>query len=258
MTSQLVEKFLERLRAEGRSASALQTYGTALGMLYRFLPEDKLLDSGSGPLWREHLKEQGYSPRTINHRISAFNSFVRCLGRRQWQIENLPLPADRAPVPSLTREEYLRLLAAAKGLGKERSYLLIKTMGGAGVGLQDLPLVTVETVEAGAGARPGGEAVSLSGALQEELLDYARRAGISQGPVFITRGGALMNRSQVWKAIQFVCPAAGVPLEKGSPRCLTGLFQRTRRELAASAAGSARQTYEDLLEEEQKRAGWEG
>ena len=258
MTSQLVKEFLERLRAEGRSASALQTYGTALGMLYRFLPEDKLLDSGSGPLWREHLKGQGYSPRTINHRVSAFNSFVRYLGRRQWQIEGLPLPADQAPAPSLTRAEYLRLLAAAKELGKERSYLLIKAMGGAGMGLQDLPLVTVKAVEAGAVPRPGGEALELAGTLREELLDYARRAEISQGPVFVTREGSLMNRSQVWKAIQLVCPAAGVPLEKGSPRCLTGLFQRTRQELAAGAAGSARQAYEDLLEEEQERSGWAG
>ena len=114
--------------------------------LYRYLPGDKIIGEATAPLWKRHLEEKGFSPATVNSHLSVWNSFLQYLGRRQWQMEDFNRETERIQ-PELSRREYLRLLAAAKQLGKEKSYLLIKTLGGAGMRIQELPQLTVEALE---------------------------------------------------------------------------------------------------------------
>lgn len=78
----------------------------------------------------------------MNTRISVWNSFLRYLGRREWQIVDFEREVVKVQ-PRLSRTEYLRLLSAAKQLDKEKTYLLIKTLGGAGMRIQELPQLTL-------------------------------------------------------------------------------------------------------------------
>ena len=80
--------------------------------------------------------------------MSVLNTFLRYLGHRDWQVDEFVRVSGDVQ-PELTRAEYLRLLSAAKHIGKEKTYLLIKTMGGAGVRVQELSQVTVEAVHQG-------------------------------------------------------------------------------------------------------------
>ena len=91
------------------------------------------------------MEEKGFSHRTVNAQMSVLNTFLRYLGHRDWQVDEFVREVNDIQ-PELTRAEYLRLLSAAKRMGKEKTYLLIKTMGGAGVRVQELSQVTVEAV----------------------------------------------------------------------------------------------------------------
>ena len=89
-----------------------------------------------------------------------------------------------------------------------------------------------------------------------ELLAYAEREGRGRGPVFVDRTGKPMSRTNVTNGVKQLCQAAGVPEEKGSPRCLRRLYQRTREELEARAARWVDQAMDRILLREQKAVAW--
>ena len=106
---------------------------------------------------------------------------------------------------------------------------------------------------------PGGvkSVLRIPGELRRELLDYAGRRGITDGPVFATREGRAMNRTNVTDSIRRLCREAQVPEEKGNPRCLRRLYLDTWEGIRRSLEVLAEQSYELLLEEEQETAGWD-
>ena len=147
----------------------------------------------------------------------------------------------------------------ARILEKERTYLLVKIFALAGIRVGELPQVTVERVRAGRlPVRTGGERryVPLPACLQGELLDYARRQGLTAGPVFCTRNGKGMSRTQVTEEIQTLCHDARVEEEKGTPRCLRKLYLATQAEVERGVRLLAEQSYERMLDTEQLAAGW--
>ena len=136
---------------------------------------------------------------------------------------------------------------------------LVKIFALAGIRVGELPQVTVERVRAGRlPVRTGRERryVPLPACLQGELLDFARRLGLTAGPVFCTRNGKGMSRTQVTEEIQTLCHDARVEEEKGTPRCLRKLYLATRAEVERGVRLLAEQSYERMLDTEQLAAGW--
>ena len=172
----------------------------------------------------------------------------------------MPLPADDVQ-PELTRTEYLRLLSAARVLGKERAYLLVKVFACTGMTVRHLSLLTVEAVEENRLVLPVNglrRIVHIPAPLRQELRDYIRREGISSGPVFVTRNGRQYNRTAVNAVIQSLARDARVSPEKCNPRCLRKLYRSTQESIQASFALLMEQAHERLLETEQLTTGWEG
>ena len=258
LTPEVIDHFLENMSKKGRSPASLQNYRTILMGLYAYLPENKILSGNILAKWRKSLEEQGYYARTINTRISVLNSFLQYLNRREWQQDDFyrELADDQ---PELTRSEYMRLLQAAKLLEKERVYLLIKTLGGAGVRIQELHQLTVEAVQEGRvqlSCHHCERVLRLPEALREELLDFACREGIYQGPVFVTRDGMPLARSSVWRYVNSVSKDARVPEEKANPRCLWKMYKNTCDNIRADIDRLAAQAYERMMKEEQLLVGW--
>lgn len=260
LTSEVQERFLNHLLEKGRSQVSLQEYGRTLAMLRGCLSEEKIITASTGPWWKRRLEEQGLSPRTINARMSVWNSLTRYLGHMDWQVGDFACVQGDVQ-PELTRAEYLRLLSAARQLDQGRAYLLIKTLGGAGLRIQELPQLTAEAVRRGTvrlESRGGVNArfLHLPAILQGELLEYAAREGITEGPVFATSGGKPLDRSNVWQCIKRVSRDARVPEEKANPRCLWKMYQSTKEGIQANIAVLVEQAYERLLEQEQLAVGW--
>lgn len=255
-----IEQFLACLEEKGRGGASLQTYRRILMELYRYLPQDKMLGKETGSQWKAYLEAQELQPSTVNTHMSIWNSFLRYLGHREWQMEDFNREKDKVQ-PRLSRTEYLRLLAAAKHLGKEKSYLLIKTLGGAGVRIQELSQLTVEAVRKGVveleyhNCRQR-RVLCLPEGLKEELLDYAGREGKSSGPVFSSPEGAPMARSSINYFINLVAHDARVDGEKANPRCLWKMYQETCQGLRANVAVLVEQSYQRMLENEQEFMGW--
>ena len=115
-----------------QTAERTPRYRHNLNLLYADLPAGKEIRRDTLAQWRESLLERGYAPRTVNVSISAANSFLAYLGRRELQLME-HLEPQREFQPEMTRAEYLLLLSTAKALGKRHLYLLIKLFAGTGL-----------------------------------------------------------------------------------------------------------------------------
>lgn len=161
--------------------------------------------------------------------------------------------------PALTRAEYLKLLRTARSLEKHRSYLLVKLFATVDLPLQCLDQVTAELVRQGHGElnyRGSPLAFRCPPLLQKELLAYMAQNGIYHGPVFCTRSGQPLNRVNIFRSMQQLCQAAGIPEDKGNPRSLRNLYKVTQKRMDDRLALLRQQMYDEMLEIEQDDIGW--
>ena len=249
-----IARFLLDLRQKGRSSGTVEKYRRDLYLFYDALPDSKEIDRYTLPQWQARMTEQGYALRTVNSRVSAVNSFLEYLGRRDLQIISLEKPEDTQL--ELTRQEYLRLLSTARALEKERVYLLVKLFATVGCSLQELSAMTVEAARSGEIVIKA-DVYRLPRSLQTELLSFAKRNGISSGPLFVSKAGQPLRRTYVTDSIRKLCEDARVAPEKANPRCLQRLCRKTRETIKCELARLVEQSYDHLLETEQLTIGWE-
>ncbi len=259
VTWEEVCRYLDSLVARGRRRETIQVYRPKLEAFYHFLPEDKRVAADTLELWRAALLREGYSPGTANTHVSAANGLLAYLGRRDLQLIG-QLDTEEEIQPELSRTEYLRLLATARNLGRERTYLMVKVFALTGIRVSELNRVTVRAVEEGrvlTACDGRAQYVLIPACLRKELTVYLRRVGITAGPVFVTRSGRPMRRTQVSGEIRTLCRDARVDGDKSNPRCLRRLYQVTQERIRDSVQILAEQAHERMLEEEQLTVGWE-
>ena len=259
VTWEEVCRYLDSLAARGRRRETIQVYRPKLEAFYHFLPEDKRVAADTLELWRAALLREGYSPGTANTHVSAANGLLAYLGRRDLQLIG-QLDTEGEIQPELSRTEYLRLLATARNLGRERTYLMVKVFALTGIRVSELNRVTVRAVEEGrvlTACDGRAQYVLIPACLRKELTVYLRRVGITAGPVFVTRSGRPMRRTQVSGEIRTLRRDARVDGDKSNPRCLRRLYQVTQERIRDSVQILAEQAHERMLEEEQLTVGWE-
>ena len=173
-----------------------------------------------------------YAPSSANAALAAVNGFLRFWGFesccvRPFKVQKkLYCPEEK----ELSREEYIRLVRAAKEKSSERLALLLETICATGIRVSELPYITVEAVargEAVVHCKGKTRTVFLPAALQKKLRRYMQSQKIQSGSVFITRTGKPMNRSNIWREMKALCERANVAPSKVFPHSLRHLFART-------------------------------
>ena len=206
------------------------------------------------------MLKEGYKLNTVKLMLSTVNGFLAYLGLWEFQAAICPVEQEQDVQPELTRNEYLRILSAAKLLRKGRTYLLAKSFACTGISVHELPDITLEAIQAGQltlSSSKGKRTVPLPQFFRQELLDYASLKSIASGPIFITRAGKLLSRTNVTASIQQLSKEAQVAPEKCNPRCLRKLYFATRQTILDNVAVLIDQAHEQLLEQEQLLVGWD-
>lgn len=258
MTKADIDRFLSEWEAKGCGADTMEHYRSILRRLYRRLPEDKRIRRDTLAKWQEELRESGYASASINKILSVCNTWLDFMGCREYQQGLLELE-DKLQ-PELTRNEYLRLLQTARLLGEERTYMLVKTLGSCDIRIQELPKVTVEALTEGKITTVSNglkQIIRLPECLRKELLAYAERQGIRSGPVFISRNGTPMLRTNVAFMIKQLGVKAQVPEKKANARALRRLWMSTRASIESNLELLVEQAMERMMEQEQLSIGWE-
>lgn len=180
--------------------------------------------------WKKHLIEQGYAVRSINSMLASLNSLLDFLGLSACKVKNIRTQRQTYSTEDkeLTKAEYLRLLEASKK--NEQLSLAIQTICGTGIRVSELRYFTVEAIRSGeviVDCKNKTRTILVPGKLKKLLLNYAKRHNIIAGPIFITRTGKPLNRSNIWAAMKKLCETAGVKPSKVFPHNLRKLFART-------------------------------
>ena len=180
--------------------------------------------------WKKQLVEGGYAVRSINSMLASVNSLLDFLGLSNCKVKNIRTQRQTycAEDKELTKSEYLRLLAASKK--NEQLNLVIQTICGTGIRVSELRYFTVEAIRCGevtVECKSKTRTILVPGKLKNILLNYAKRHGITAGPIFVTRNGKPLNRSNIWSAMKKLCEAADVKPSKVFPHNLRKLFART-------------------------------
>ena len=226
----MIPPYETALREAEKSAATIEKY---LRHVRQFVAHDagRKIDKALMLEYKTRL-EKLYAPSSANAALAAVNGFLRFWGFESCGVKpfkvqkKLYCPEER----ELSREEYIRLVKAAKEKSSERLALLLESICATGIRVSELPYITVEAVargEAVVHCKGKTRTVFLPAALQKKLRRYMQRQKIQSGPVFITRTGKPMNRSNIWREMKALCERAQVAPSKVFPHSLRHLFART-------------------------------
>ena len=215
---QVAEKSTQTIEKYMRDVIKFQTYADG-----RAVTKELCAD------YKHHLIKTGYAVRSVNSMLAAVNNLLSFLGLNDFRVKQLRMQKQTycSSDTLLTRQDYLKLLDAAKG---KQICLIMQTMAATGVRVSELSAFTVE------GLRQGDIQISCKGKtrtilvpskLQKRLLAYAQKQHIKTGLVFVDSKGQPLSRSTIWRQMKRLCETAGIETSKVFPHNLRKLFART-------------------------------
>ena len=227
---EIIRRFQRHLTEEEKSDATIEKYirdVTAFASYINGIAVNKELVIA----YKQHLLDAGYAVRSINSMLASLNCLFTFLGRTDLKVKSLKI---QAPVfcpeeKELSKAEYERLCRAAEQKHNERLSLILQTICSTGIRVSELRYITAEAV------REGKAEVSLKGktrsvllpdSLRKKLLRYVRQQGTESGPVFVTRNGKAISRTNIWRDMKSLCEEAGVDPGKVFPHNLRHLFAR--------------------------------
>lgn len=226
-----IEAFARYLKEEEKSKNTIEKYIRDVKSFVRYvngmeISKETVID------YKNKLISDNYAVRSVNSMIASLNSLFSFLNWTDCKVKFIKFqqevynPKER----ELTKQEYVRLIDAAKKRGNKRLSLIIQTICGTGIRVSELKYITVEAV------KKGEAIVSLKGKtryvcivnkLRKKLLAYANEQNISKGTIFITRSGKTISRSNIWRDMKKLCIQARENPKKVFPHNLRRLFALT-------------------------------
>lgn len=147
LNQKMLVSFREELIRDEKSEATVEKYLRDLKSFVRYGGEEPL-NKELVVRYKQSLTER-YAPASVNSMLAAVNRFLKWLGRGDCTVKSLKIQPRSFRERELTREEYYRLLRAAKEAGKERLWLLLQTVGTTGIRISELRFITVEAVGQG-------------------------------------------------------------------------------------------------------------
>ena len=227
LTSDMIERYAVHLKEQERSSGTIKKYMHDIYALLNFLncatlTRTALID------WKGYLIKT-YAPASVNSMLAAVNGFFAFAEWRDLTVKPLRIQKSsfRDENKELSRSEYNQLVRTAEHRGEQRLSLILQTICATGIRISELQFITVEAVRTGrAEVNNKGKhrPVFLPDKLCRLLRSYIRKTKKVSGPIFTTRTGKPLDRSNIWRDMKALCKSAGVAEEKVFPHNLRHLF----------------------------------
>ena len=169
---------------------------------------------------------------SVNSMLAALNSYFRFKGWEHLRVKPVRQQKQlyRETERDISRCEYMQLLQEAGKCGDERLKLVMETICSTGIRISELPFITAEAIfhgKAFVDCKNKKRIIFIPTKLQSLLKKYMKKHHISSGPVFLTRNGTVLNRSNIWRSMKRLCKRAGIDCKKVFPHNLRHLFAKT-------------------------------
>lgn len=125
---------------------------------------------------------------------------------------------------------WIAIVTTAEKARKIKLAMIIQTLCAIGLRISELASITVKSVNSGiviVYCKGKERQILIPKALQNKLLYYIYKNSITSGPVFCTRTGKPVDRSNIWREMKSLCKESGVEPEKVFPHNLRHLFAKT-------------------------------
>ena len=223
--------FRNYLLEEERSAATIEKYGRDVLSFLSWLSDREEISKEVVVGYKQAIIGK-YKTTSANSMLVSVNRFLDFIGKKDCQVKLFKIQRNpfRKKDKELTKEEYNRLILAAKAKSSSRLFLMIQAICSTGIRVSEHRFITREALERGRITiyNKGKErVVFLPKKLKKCLLQYCRQNGIYSGPVFVTKNGTPVNRCNVWAEMKALCKEAGVSPEKVFPHNLRQLFAVT-------------------------------
>ncbi len=230
ITNELIQKFKTYLMEEEKATATLEKYIRDIVAFVAWLC-GREVDKQVVLEYKSVLKEQ-YAPASVNSIISSLNSFFTYNEWYGLKVKTIKIQRQifASSDKELTKEEYNRLLNAAQSKKNRRLYYLMQAICSTGIRVSEHRFLTVEALKAEQATiecKGKTRVVMIPSGLCKMLRKYAKENGIESGPIFISKTGKPMNRTNIWYEMKKLCESAGVSQEKVFPHNLRHLFART-------------------------------
>lgn len=229
ITLELIKGYALHLEEQERAPDTIKKYTRDLTALLAFLPGGKITKTAMIN-WKECLTRQ-YAAASVNVILAAANGFLKFCGWHGCRVKPLRIQRELfcKEEKELNRSEYIRLVQAAEAADNRRLSLVLQTICATGIRVSELQYITVEAAQTGrteVNNKGKRRMVFLPDSLRQILLRYTREQKRTEGPVFVTRNGRPLDRSNVWREMKSLCVKAHVAPGKVFPHNLRHLFAR--------------------------------
>lgn len=230
LTKEIIEKYTATLREDEKSSATVMKYNHDLNMAAEYFAGGELTKPALVG-WKDILVKK-YATATVNSVLAAVNGFLKHMGWDDLMVKPLKIQKSmfRDESRELTQAEYRRLVRAAESAGNRRLSLVVQTICATGIRVSELKFITVDAVRAGhteISNKGKRRTIFLPEKLRHILKKYLKETRITEGPVFTTRSGKPLDRSNIWRDMKALCENAGVEPDKVFPHNLRHLFART-------------------------------
>lgn len=165
ITEEMIGRFAAHLRREERAEETIGKYLRAV-RAFRAWSGEKEITKDCLAAWKESLRRAGKAAVTINGMLAAVHSILAMLGWEDCRVRYLKVQRRlfRDASRELSREEFGRLVTAARSAGNERLSLLLEAICATGVRVSEVRFLTAEAL------RRGRAEVTLKGKVRTILL----------------------------------------------------------------------------------------
>lgn len=230
MNEKKLQDFTTHLYEEEKSNNTIKKYIRDVRFFFEWLGKRNLMKAEVLE-YKKYLCGK-YQPKSINSMISSLNAFFSFCGQHDLKIKTLKIQRQifAAENKELTKDEYGKLLTAAKAVKNDRLYYLMQTLGSTGIRISELKYVTCEAIKNGQAiinSKGKIRQIFLPRQLCLMLAKYVKKEKIKSGSIFVTKKGNPLDRSNIWDEMKKLCHIAKVSKNKVFPHNFRHLFART-------------------------------
>ena len=225
-----LEEYRGYLLEMEKSAATIEKYLRDIQTFRRWLGAEAEVSKEKTIAYKNYLKEH-YKTTSAGSMIVSLNRYLQWLGWNECCVKGIKSQQQMfAGQKELTQEEYKKLVETARKEGKEQLAVLMETIAGTGIRISELSFITVDAVIQGKAevyCKGKCRQIYLTKELRKRLIKFCRQQQLKTGPVFRTKHGNPLDRSNVWTQMKKLGKRARIDPEKVFPHNLRHLFART-------------------------------
>ena len=236
-----LEEFKLYLYERENAEATIQKYLTDIRTFFKYLGENLTVDKMRLLEYKEWLVKS-YAVNSVNSMLAALNQFLVFLGMDELKVRRIKVQKSLflQEEKELTVREYKKLFTTALREGNEQLAICMETIASTGIRVSELVFFTVEAVKKECieiTNKGKYRRIFLPKQLKKKLLRFAKKQGIRQGAIFITKNGKPKSRSNIWREMKNLREKAGVDGKKIFPHNLRHLFARIYYETTKDVVG---------------------